>query len=81
MRKPMTVALGHLTHGLVRLERIDERREFISSAQWLAAPGPWLGGFDFPVGLPRERVETSPGRRQIRPPRHRRPGGVVAGAA
>ncbi len=27
-------------------------------AQFLRCPGPWVGGFDFPFGLPRELVET-----------------------
>src|SRR5262249_34533942 len=26
--------------------------------KWLARPGHWLGGFDFPFGLPRELVDT-----------------------
>jgi len=26
-------------------------------AEWLRQPGPWLGAFDFPFGLPRELVE------------------------
>jgi hypothetical protein len=57
-RKPITVALGTLAHGVVRLERVDEHMDFDGFAAWLRTPGPWLGGFDFPFGLPRELVET-----------------------
>ena len=59
-RKPITVALGHLVAAqhVVRLDALHEHRDFDSFAQWLATPGPWLGGFDFPFGLPRELVRT-----------------------
>jgi hypothetical protein len=55
-RKPVTVALGRTVPGAVRLERIDEHGSFESFSRWLASPGPWLGAFDFPFGLPRELV-------------------------
>ena len=55
-RKPVTVALGHLAHGAVRLERIETHAEFAGFARWLQTPGPWLGVFDLPFGLPRELV-------------------------
>lgn len=55
-RKPITVALGHLAHGAVRLERIEAFADFDGFAQWLRTPGPWLGVFDLPFGLPRELV-------------------------
>ena len=51
------LALGQLTAGRVvlsRLERIDSLPAF---GHWLAQPGSWIGGFDFPFGLPRELVE------------------------
>ena len=57
-RKPIVLALGHLTGGrvvLARLERIDTLAAF---GDWLAQPQAWVGGFDFPFGLPRELVET-----------------------
>ena len=57
-RKPITVALGHLAHGAVRLERIEAHTDFDSFERWLRAPGPWLGVFDLPFGLPRELVRT-----------------------
>jgi hypothetical protein len=39
---------------LERLERLDSLHAF---AQWLKQPRTWVGGFDFPFGLPRELVE------------------------
>ena len=55
-RKPITVALGGLEHGVVRLARIEEHTSFESFSDWLHSPGPWLGAFDFPFGLPHELV-------------------------
>jgi hypothetical protein len=55
-RKPITVALGRLEQGVVRLERVEEHASFESFSAWLHSPGPWLGAFDFPFGLPRELV-------------------------
>ena len=55
-RKPITVALGRLERGVVRLDRIEEHTSFDAFSAWLNSPGPWLGAFDFPFGLPRELV-------------------------
>ena len=55
-RKPITVALGRLEHGVLRLQRVDEHASFERFAAWLQAPGVWLGAFDFPFGLPRELI-------------------------
>lgn len=55
-RKPITVALGQARHGVLRLERIDAHADFAGLAAWLRTPGPWLGVFDLPFGLPRELV-------------------------
>jgi len=55
-RKPITVAIGHLQHGAVRLDRIDTHTSFDAFAAWLRTPGPRLGVFDLPFGLPRELV-------------------------
>ena len=54
-RKPITVALGHVDKGVVRLERLEEHTSFESFAAWLSG-GAWIGAFDFPFGLPRELV-------------------------
>jgi hypothetical protein len=37
--------------GLTALDSLD------AFSAWLARPGPWVGGFDLPFGLPRELVE------------------------
>ena len=56
-RKPITVALGHLHDGAqVRLDRIESHTGFEGLSRWLLTPGPWLGVFDLPFGLPRELV-------------------------
>lgn len=57
-RKPITVALGEAVADVVRLERVEAHADFASFAAWLRSPGPWVGGFDFPFGLPRELVES-----------------------
>ncbi|MBC8058768.1 MAG: DUF429 domain-containing protein [Rhizobiales bacterium] len=56
--KPITVALGHLAHGVLRLDRLEAHADFGSFSHWLRTPGPWLGVFDLPFGLPRELVTT-----------------------
>lgn len=58
LRKPITIALGHVADGAVQLARIDAHAEFAGFARWLGTPGPWLGVFDLPFGLPRELVAT-----------------------
>jgi hypothetical protein len=55
-RKPITVARGRLAGAVVRLDAVDELATFQAFEAQLAAPGPWLGAFDFPFGLPREFV-------------------------
>ncbi|WP_372527214.1 DUF429 domain-containing protein [Piscinibacter sp.] len=55
-RKPITVALGQVEHEVVCLQRLDAHTNFESFAAWLHTPGPWLGVFDLPFGLPRELV-------------------------
>lgn len=57
-RKPITVALGASDGASVKLARLDRHASFDSFAGWLRTPGPWLGAFDFPFGLPRELVEA-----------------------
>jgi len=54
-RKPVIVARGRLAGGFV-LEAIEALPDWPSFERLLAAPGPWITGFDFPFGLPREAV-------------------------
>lgn len=56
-RKAIVLALGHEAGGcvvLANLERFESLRAF---GEWLVEPREWVGGFDFPFGLPRELVE------------------------
>ena len=55
-RKPIVVAHGALSHGRVVLSRLEHFATLDAWAAWLAKPGHWTGGFDFPFGLPRELV-------------------------
>lgn len=57
-RKPITLAVGRADRGRVLLERIETFDTLDAWAARLAEPGPWVGGFDLPFGLPRELVET-----------------------
>ena len=57
-RKPITVALGSLHGASVRLDALQAHEGFDGFAAWLRTPGPWVGAFDFPFGLPRELVEA-----------------------
>jgi hypothetical protein len=56
--KPITVALGRCEKQVARLERVESHTTFEAFAAWLHTPGPWLGVFDLPFGLPRELVHT-----------------------
>jgi hypothetical protein len=56
-RKPVVLALGTADRGRVRLERLEKLESLAAFAAWLAEPRAWIGGFDFPFGLPRELVE------------------------
>ncbi len=57
-RKPIVLAHGKLQTGRVQLQALQTFDSLASFADWLAQPGPWVGGFDLPYGLPRELVET-----------------------
>ncbi len=60
-RKPITVATGRLVDGgaVLRVDDLVELFTLEAFAAWLRTPGPWLGAFDFPFGLPREFVESN----------------------
>lgn len=57
-RKAITLAVGRADRGRVLLERIETFETLDTWAERLRQPGPWVGGFDLPFGLPRELVET-----------------------
>ncbi len=57
-RKPIVLALGQLAGGRVVVSRLERLESLEAFGAWLAQPQAWVGGFDFPFGLPRELVET-----------------------
>lgn len=57
-RKPIVLALGSLHGGRVQLSKLERLESLEAFAHWLRRPGPWVGAFDLPFGLPRELVET-----------------------
>jgi len=52
--KPITVASGILKKKVLGLEAVEKLETFAAFERFLARPGPWAGGFDFPFSLPRE---------------------------
>lgn len=42
--------------GVFALQAVSELVSFAEFETWLVRPGPWIAGFDFPFGLPRESV-------------------------
>ena len=54
--KPITVASGFLRDKTLVIEEIERLETFAAFEAFLARPGPWIGGFDFPFSLPRELV-------------------------
>ncbi len=56
-RKPIVLAFGALSSGRVLLSKLERFESLDVFGHWLAAPGDWVGAFDFPFGLPRELVE------------------------
>ncbi|MBA3590002.1 DUF429 domain-containing protein [Methylibium sp.] len=57
-RKPITIAHGSRHGTLLRLGGIEAAASFEAFDVVLGRPGPWLGAFDLPFGLPRELVES-----------------------
>jgi hypothetical protein len=56
-RKPIVLALGVAAGGRVQLTRLEKIESLPAFGAWLRQPHAWVGGFDFPFGLPRELVE------------------------
>lgn len=57
-RKPIVFATGSLERGRVQLSGLQSVYTLQTYAHWLAEDRPWVCGFDFPFGLPRELIET-----------------------
>jgi hypothetical protein len=56
LRKPITVATGCRQRSAFHLHTLEEYADWRDFESWLQHPGPWIAGFDFPFGLPREAV-------------------------
>jgi hypothetical protein len=54
--KAITVAHGSIEGTRLRIEAVERIGDFAGFEGLLQRPGPWIGGFDFPFGLPRELV-------------------------
>ena len=56
-RKPIVLALGQRQGARVQVTALVRLETLAAFGQWLAQPGDWVGGFDLPLGLPRELVQ------------------------
>ena len=54
--KPITIATGRFADGQFELVALHGLGTLAEYETWLAQPGPWVAGFDFPFGLPREAL-------------------------
>ena len=57
-RKAITVARAEFDGACLTVATIDRLPLFADFETLLQTPGPWVGGFDFPFGLPRQLVAT-----------------------
>jgi len=57
-RKPITVAEGRMAAGAIELHVLRACSDWPTFEALLREPGPWLGAFDFPFGLPRAFVKA-----------------------
>ncbi|RZL08403.1 MAG: DUF429 domain-containing protein [Rubrivivax sp.] len=62
-RKPITLAWGRRHGAVLKLERVEaipslDAFEALAMGEHPGAPAQWLGGFDFPFGLPRVFVDA-----------------------
>lgn len=56
-RKPIVRARGNFLEGSLQIDSIEKASSFDHFEAWLNEPGPWIGGFDLPFGLPRVFIE------------------------
>jgi hypothetical protein len=54
--KAITVAWARWEKKVLLIERFARLADFPSFDALLAQPGPWIGGFDFPFGMPSELI-------------------------
>ena len=55
-RKQIVMAWGEAAGDRVQLKQLQRLPSLAAFSQALQTPGPWVGGFDLPFGLPRELV-------------------------
>jgi hypothetical protein len=55
-RKPIVIAHGKLQADVVTLQSLEPLESLDAFAHWLVREPEWVGGFDFPFGLPRALV-------------------------
>jgi hypothetical protein len=59
-RKPIVVASGRLDGaGVPCVESLETLGSLVEFEAWLVRPGPWVGGFDLPFGLPRAFADAN----------------------
>ena len=58
-KKPITIATGRLAGTRLVVDAVRDVATLAAFDDWLGTPGPWLGGFDFPFGLPRAFVDAN----------------------
>jgi hypothetical protein len=54
--KPIVVSICELKEEKLQVHGMENLTDFTAFEHFLQRPGPWIGGFDFPFGLPRELV-------------------------
>ena len=57
-RKQIVLAWGQASAQRVQLKQLQRLPSLGAFSQAIQTPGPWVGGFDLPFGLPRELVQT-----------------------
>jgi hypothetical protein len=56
--KPVTAAWGRLEGDRLRIREVLRLPTLDAFEAMLGTPGPWVGAFDFPFGLPRELIDA-----------------------
>ena len=57
-RKPITCVSGWLESGTLTVDAVESIGTLAGFEAWLARPGPWIAGCDFPFGQSRRFVEN-----------------------
>lgn len=56
-RKPLVCAVGELAAGCLTVSHLETWTDYAPFEAFLAQPGPWVAGLDFPFGYPRAFLE------------------------